>query len=113
MFRQILKNKQNGQTMIEYTIVIGVVTMVLFAMNPIIKRSAQGMIKTMADQIGTQENAEQDFAIDSSHLEDATTTTRVVIDKQRVESPGGVINYVYGDRTDVDSVSHTDLGFSQ
>lgn len=97
--------------MVEYTVVIGVIAMVLFAMQPMVKRATQGMFKSMADQIGTQQNAEQDFTDpESSHLEFSYTTTRARIDKTRLES-GGVINYVYGDMINTEITSSTNLGF--
>ena len=97
--------------MIEYVIVVGVIALVMFAMNPMIKRSAQGMIKSMADQIGTQENAEQDFSPTTSHLESSYSSTRAIIEKQRLEQPGGIITYVFNEETRIDSSTYTNLGF--
>ena len=107
-----IKVSRKGQSLIEYTVVIGVIAMVLFAMQPMVKRATQGMFKSMADQIGTQQNAEQDFADpEGSHLDYSYTTTRARIDKTRLES-GGVINYVYGDMVNTEMTSATNLGFS-
>jgi Flp pilus assembly pilin Flp len=66
---------QNGQTMAEYAIIIGIVTMVLFSMGPAIKRGVQTVIKGGADQLASQQEAEQDFSTDSSHLDKSISKT--------------------------------------
>ncbi len=52
---------RRAQTMIEYTLIVGVVSIVLYYMGASIKRSVQGLIKVTADQIGNQQNSDQDF----------------------------------------------------
>jgi hypothetical protein len=50
-----------GQSIIEYTIMIGIVTLVLFFMGTGIKRGVQSLVKVTADQVGNQLNSDQDF----------------------------------------------------
>src|ERR1017187_9584031 len=52
---------RRGQTMLEYTILVGIVTVVLYYMGTQIKRGMQSLVKVTADQIGNQENSDQDF----------------------------------------------------
>ncbi len=47
-----------GQSIIEYVLVIGVVMVVLIGMQVYMKRGIQGVIKTLADQVGEQKKAE-------------------------------------------------------
>jgi len=48
----------NSQSIIEYVLVIGVVMAVLIGMQAYMKRGIQGVIKTVADQVGQQSKAE-------------------------------------------------------
>jgi hypothetical protein len=52
---------KHGQTILEYTIIVGIVTVVLFYMGTAIKRGEQSLVKVTADQVGNQQNADQDF----------------------------------------------------
>ena len=99
-----------GQVFMEYTIIIGIVTLVLFAMNTMVKRSLQGMIKTVADQIGSQENSEQRFD-ESGHLESAITSTRATFNKTIDELVGDII-YIYDDVTLTNGQTVLNMGFT-
>jgi len=48
-----------AQTFIEYVLLFGVVTGLLIAMSPMIRRFSQAMIKVTADQIGNQRLSDQ------------------------------------------------------
>jgi hypothetical protein len=100
----------SGQVLMEYVLVIGVVMMVLFTMNIMIKRSAQSMIKLMADQIGNQADGEQNFD-DSGHMESSYSTTRIISETKRSES-GGRFRYDYNDQTGTATRTSMDLGFT-
>ncbi|MCB9771498.1 MAG: hypothetical protein H6754_02985 [Candidatus Omnitrophica bacterium] len=51
--------KKQGQTIVEYTLLIGITIAILLAVTPMIKRGTQGMVKVVSDELGTQQNAEQ------------------------------------------------------
>jgi len=105
---------QNGQTLIEYTLLMGIILTVIIAMQPMIKRAAQGMIKVTADQIGNQQEADQRAFYNTwtkGHMEQALVSTRAVIDTQTVEFLG-LTNRIYGDSTRTDSAQQSNLGFS-
>ena len=53
--------QRRGQSIIEYTLMIGIVSLVMFFMGTGIKRGMQSLIKVTADQVGNQQNADQDF----------------------------------------------------
>ncbi len=111
----MLRRNQNkndlGQVMMEYMMIFGTIAMALVAMNMMIKRGVQGMIKTVADQVGTQINAEQKFGQDT-HLEVSRVNTSTDSKKTKVERIG-MINYIYDDTVTTDSVSVTNLGFER
>ena len=52
---------RRGQTILEYTIIVGIVAVVLSYMGVTIKRGLQSLVKVTADQVGNQQNADQDF----------------------------------------------------
>lgn len=112
MLRCRHKNNQIGQIFMEYTMIIGVIITVLIAMNMTIKRGIQGMIKTVADQVGTQANAEQRFD-EAGHLDLSYTTTRVDSDKTRRETPQTGVTYIYDETVITDTTVISNLGFQE
>ena len=52
---------RRGQTILEYTIIVGIVTVALYYMGTSIKRGMQSLVKVTADQVGNQQNSDQDF----------------------------------------------------
>ena len=85
--------------------------MVLFAMNQIIKRGIQGIVKVTADQIGNQQNAEQKITPTSGFLIEAYTSTRANIGKDTREL-GGSYDYIFDDLVQTFSNSQVNLGFT-
>ena len=53
--------RHRGQSILEYTMIIGILTVVLFYMGTGIKRGVQSIVKVTADQVGNQQEADQDF----------------------------------------------------
>jgi len=51
--------KKIGQTFVEYSLLLGIVVVFLLTMTPLIKRTAQGMVRAVADQLGNQADADQ------------------------------------------------------
>lgn len=75
---------RRAQTILEYTLLITVFTMAVIAMLPRIKRSSQSMIKTAADQLGTQEGSEQTFNdIEVGYLAGTNSWTNSSLDNYR------------------------------
>ena len=102
---------KKGQTILEYTILLGVVVLIMFSMGPMIKRGTQSLIKVVADQVGTQQNAEQSFD-DRGHLESSNTSTQGSADKQTMDLLG-TTTYVFDDTTDTASNALINLGFTE
>lgn len=111
MLRTLFTEKRKrAQTILEYTIVVGVIVAVMAAMTPMIRRVNQGMIKLMSDQVGNQHNAEQRFNANRGYLVESYTTT------QQRQSHGmnenfGDIKYTYDDAVTVTMNSLTNAGF--
>ena len=71
--------RQQGQTFIEYSLMLGILVSVLIVMTPMMRRGIQGMVKVVADQVGTQQNAEQQGGR-FGQLINSTTLTRTLQD---------------------------------
>ena len=108
MFRS--KDK-SAQTLLEYSIILGVIVVIFITLNTMIKRSVQGMIKTAADQIGTQENAEQEFNSQVGFLQGSYLKVDAITNKKvREGRDPGLTDYYYDDYSSVYSQSNSLLG---
>ncbi len=102
---------KKGQSILEYTILLGVIVLVMFSMGPMIKRGTQSLIKVVADQVGIQQNAEQQFD-ERGHLESSDTLSTGSMDKQTFDT-AGTISYVFDDVTTTGTATVTNLGFTR
>ena len=110
MLRRHSHNSQEAQVFLEYTIIIGVVILIIFAMSAMIKRATQGMILVVADQIGSQENADQDFD-SGAYLINSYTSVRANTNMTTDEFVGN-ITYIFDDVILIDTESYFNLGFT-
>ena len=78
---------RRGQSILEYTMIIGIVTLVLYYMGTGIKRGVQSMVKVAADQVGNQQNSDQDFNDpQQGYMVQSNTVTQESKNKQTRES---------------------------
>ena len=107
-----IKRTKKGQTFIEYTLLLGIVVAVITALNPLVRRGAQAMVKLVADQIGNQKEAEQEGG-KAGYLIQQYAVGRIDTAK-RVYERAGVTNYIWsGGGTDMITATDTNLGFSK
>src|SRR3989338_416546 len=99
---------KKGQSILEYTVLLGVIVLVMFGMGPMLKRGVQSLIKFVADQVGVQQNAEQKFD-ESGHLESTYISTRSTTDKRT----RGTANYMFSDSVETTSDALINLGFTE
>ena len=71
-----------GQSILEYILLIGVVTLALYYMGPAFKRGIQSVAKVTVDQLGNQQSADQDFTEDGGHLEISKSQSNSSSNKQ-------------------------------
>lgn len=102
---------KKAQSILEYTILLGVIVLVMFAMGPMLKRGTQSLIKIVADQVGIQQNAEQKFD-ETGHMEASYTATRGSTDKQTYDL-AGTISYVFNDVSVTTSNALINLGYTE
>ena len=110
MLRQHYDGGQKAQIFLEYALVISAIVLVMFGMNSLIKRGAQGMIKVVADQVGNQEASDQQF--NSGYLKSSYRTTRPTTTKIKTEFLGDT-TYTYGDVTQATSDTVINMGFTE
>ena len=112
---------RRGQSVLEYTIIIGIVTVVLYYMGTGIKRGVQSMVKVTADQVGNQQNAEQDFNdAQQGYMQSSNSMAQESRNKQVTESgyipqSGSAVyltNTAVNESTDTQTNTVTNGGFS-
>lgn len=105
-------SSRQAQSIVEYTLMVGILVGLLVAMMPLMRRAINGMVKTMADQIGNQQNADQVGGL-TGHLDDSHSM--VWFDQEKHEREYlGTINYEYTrETTQTESAVVSNLGFSR
>jgi len=112
---------RRGQTILEYTMLIGILTVVLMYMGTAIRRGVQSLVKVTADQIGNQQNSDQDFndaqqgymlgsndTIQENNSKEVTETGYIPVSGV----PVYVMNTSYNESTEMTTNSITNGGFS-
>ncbi len=111
------KSRDSGQTVVEYIVLIGIITAALIVMGPLFKRGVQSLVKVTSDQIGDQQNADQDFL--DANDPGATggylvgSDTRVTGQVNKIVKTGnfsGVAGIAVNESTNTTADSQTNLG---
>lgn len=102
-----------GQTVLEYSIFLGIVAVVAVTMAPMLRRSVQSVIKTTTDQIGHQEDAEQNFGTGSGHLINQTVNSQASSTKEMRQHSGYEVQYIYNDVVESVIKTESNLGFTE
>jgi len=105
------ESEQKAQSLIEYSIILGVIGLILYTMGPFFQRTIQGMIKVTADQIGTQENGDQQFD-EHGHLQESHSKISGSTAKGYREYTGNIL-YNFTDDTRVESTSLINMGYQE
>lgn len=111
MRKNILRNFK-GQTLVEYSLLIGIVIAFLLTMTPMVKRSAQGMVRVIADEVGYQRNAEQQSEVG---LVNSVISTRLDKQQDKREWYVGSVHSdqtIYADTTIVNMSTRSNLGIN-
>lgn len=102
-----------GQSVVEYSLLLGVVIAVVVLLTPMIKRATQSMVRVVADELAEQQNAEP--KTDGGLI---YTNMKAAIDRQqgRQEWYSNTVHSVqtsYDDTVQTNTQSAADLGTSQ
>jgi len=106
-----------GQSVVEYSLLIGIVISVAIVFSPMAKRVTQGMVKLVADEVGIQ-NAAEGVQANVQQIERGrllSTDITVDMDQEQVKSQwrSGTTHSVqtnYRDATTTETLSESDLG---
>jgi hypothetical protein len=99
-----------GQSVVEYSLIIGIVIAVLMVLSPMVKRSTQAMVKIVADEVGIQQNAEQNS---EAGLVRSEIKTDMDQQRRREEWRAGTVHSVqatYEDQTITNTLTESNLG---
>lgn len=110
--KKILKKNTIAQGMLEYILLVGIVVVALISMTQAVKRGTQSIIKTAADELALQENADQKFDNRTGYLDSQNATIAEDKEKQVVDRVG-VITYVQDETSFVNTESLTNMGFTE
>jgi len=112
MLKQKIKNEKEkcAQTIVEYAIILSIISVVLMAMSPLVKSGIQSSIKLVADQIGSQVEAEQSF--DDGHLEEVASMTYMHTNSV-VDDVLGAVRYNPREMVHSYANTFTNLGFTR
>lgn len=102
---------RSGQSLSEYTLLIMVVTIAAVVIFPMVKRGTQSLIRTGADQIGSQAKAEQDF-VDGSYMVYSKANTQMDT-KMTKKYDLNKVSYTSDDITSSQTSTLTNMGFTQ
>jgi uncharacterized protein (UPF0333 family) len=104
---------RRAQSIMEYVMLISIITAAIVYMLPRVKRTTQSMIKSAADQIGDQKGADQTFDnIQKGYLVNSTTAGGTTINNLRTDV-SGTIDQTYNEMTTTATTSFTNAGWSK
>jgi hypothetical protein len=104
---------RRAQTIMEYVLLISLVTAAVVTMLPGIRRGTQSLMKTAADQIGDQAGAEQDFNdVTVGYLADSSTTAKSLVNNFKQQEWGWIKQDVK-ETSETSMSSITNAGWSQ
>ena len=106
------KRPCQAQSLLEYVMVVGIISMVLFAMAPLLREGVQSIIKVTADQFADQQDADQAQSNRRGYLVNSFTNVSPSSTSKTITDVVGDITYTYNDNVSIYSNSYTNLGFT-
>jgi hypothetical protein len=104
---------RRAQSVMEYVMLISIITAAVVFMLPRVKRTTQSMIKSAADQVGYQNGAEQEFNdISSGFLVSSGSVTKTFLNKTRKDFLGNV-DQDFTERSESAENSQLNMGWSR
>jgi hypothetical protein len=103
---------RRAQSIMEYVLLISIITAAVVFMLPRVKRTTQSMIKSAADQIGDQRGADQTFNIDRGYLISSNSSSTASIDNYR-QDDSGKVTQGYDETTTTTTSSLMGAGWSK
>ncbi len=120
MIRKKNTKSLHGQSVLEYVLLVGLITVVLFAMMQGVKRGTQSLVKVAADEISNQEQSDQFVRYNgqdiinnrTGYMDSSNSLTTIESEKQIVQRYG-IINYIPDEYQQTLSNTLTNMGFTE
>ena len=106
----IFFRKKKGQTFIEYSLLLGIVALVLIVLSPMMRRGSSGLVRLVADQVGIQNEADQR---QSSGYTTEMDTRSIKHQEKVVAQRLDIINVNRGEWETVFTEQAANLGYSE
>lgn len=100
-----------GQTLIEYILIIGVVIAATYAIGPAFRRGIQTVVRSAADQVAVQKDADQDFGYNSGYMASSKMNTDFAAQRSVRESSYYTTNTLVNEATTMHINTVTNMGF--
>ena len=111
MKKNLKINTKRAQSLVEYAIVIGVVSAAFVAISAYMQRGIQSVLKTTADQVGVQSKGDQTSSSEFGYL-DTSNAKENSAKKKATDETLGQFTYSYNDSTTTYSNSLSNYGFT-
>jgi Flp pilus assembly pilin Flp len=120
MIRKKNTKTLHGQSVLEYVLLVGLITVVLVAMMQAVKRGTQSLVKVAADEIGNQAESDQFIRYNgqdiinnrTGYMESSNSLTLIDSERQVVQRYG-IINYIPDENQQTLSNTLTNMGFTE
>ena len=103
-----------AQSLIEYVLIVGVVSLIFVAMGPYMKRAIQSIVKVTADQLRPQNEAEQQPTPETGYLVESFSASRLISETTIAEEPiNQSTGYIFNDITQRSENAVANQGFTE
>ena len=89
-----------GQSLLEYTLIVGVVSLVFVAMGPSMRRGIQSIVKVTSDGLAVQNQADQVYDPNAGYLVESFSSAKLNSDTAFRELPGGITRRIYNENSE-------------
>jgi hypothetical protein len=121
MIRKKNTKSLHGQSVLEYVLLIGIITVVLFAMMQSVKRGTQSLVKVAADEIGVQSDSDQFVRAQNGELivnnrtgyMESANSLAIIDSEKQVVQRAGIISYIPDENQQTLSNTLTNMGFTE
>ncbi|MFA5059283.1 MAG: hypothetical protein WC676_01470 [Candidatus Omnitrophota bacterium] len=100
-----------GQSLMEYIILVGIVSTALVVMSPPIRRGLQDVVRLAADQLAPQSASEQESGATDQYVVNSVSNSHSIMNRQLIHQVND-ITYVFNDEITSSSDSLVNMGFT-
>ena len=94
------RKKISGQSLLEYVLIVGAVSLIFVAMGPSMRRGIQSIVKVTSDELAVQNQADQTYDPNAGYLVESFSSTKLNSDTSFIEFPGGSTRRVFNENSE-------------